>query len=94
MGLGMSALRGEADEDQRSPERPLIAISGPKVEGWKSKLEQRIKGPKRSGVRTEVIHQSVHEGLTFGNLIKGDELVRLVHLIDAARAADNGGDVG
>ncbi len=28
LGLGMSAFRGEADEDQRPPERPLIAISG------------------------------------------------------------------
>ena len=28
MGLGMSALRGEADEDQRPPELPLIARSG------------------------------------------------------------------
>ena len=28
MGLGMSAFRGEADEDRRPPERPLIAISG------------------------------------------------------------------
>ncbi len=28
MGLGMSASRGEADEDQRLPERPLIATSG------------------------------------------------------------------
>ncbi len=32
LGLGMSALRGEADEDQRPPERPLIAKSGPKDE--------------------------------------------------------------
>ncbi len=36
MGLGMSALRGEADEDQRPSERPLIAKSGPKDERWKS----------------------------------------------------------
>ncbi len=28
MGLGMSAFRGEADEDQRPPELPLLAISG------------------------------------------------------------------
>ena len=28
MGLGMSALRGEADEDQRPPELPLIAKTG------------------------------------------------------------------
>ncbi len=29
MGLGMSALRGEADGNQRPSERPLIATSGP-----------------------------------------------------------------
>ncbi len=28
LGLGMSALRGEADEDQRPSERPLLAITG------------------------------------------------------------------
>ncbi len=30
LGLGMSAFTGEADGDQRPPERPLLAISGPK----------------------------------------------------------------
>ena len=40
MGLGMSAFRGEADEDQRPPELPLIAISGPKNVSWKSEIFQ------------------------------------------------------
>ncbi len=31
MGLGMSAFRGEADEDQRPSERPLLAKSGRSV---------------------------------------------------------------
>ena len=38
-GLGMSALRGEADEDQRPSERPLIANSrpfGPQWQTWRA----------------------------------------------------------
>ncbi len=45
MGLGMSALRGEADEDQRPSELPLIAISGPKDECQKSQtFQNRLHG--------------------------------------------------
>ena len=48
MGLGMSALRGEADEDQRPPKRPLLAITGHTAARPKSKIGCTEGGPARS----------------------------------------------
>ncbi len=44
MGLGMSAFEGEADEDQRPSERPLIAISGLKTMGYPEAGQYEIAG--------------------------------------------------
>ena len=54
LGLGMSAFRGEADEDQRPSERPLIARSGHSDSAYW--LDEEVTGFTRSALSSAAVY--------------------------------------